>query len=257
MNHASSGLFITKVDGYQLNICSATPDLFYSKISLIAHANVKLWGHSVVFLWRWKYRASTSAGSRLAYFQPRYKRPGSCKVKSPFRSGIGIVANILSNGSCRFHHHHLISSRVYLPMFHYNPSSVVLLDNFWKHQAMASQQIHSPTGYIRRSKFACVHCHRRKVRCNASAEGIPCTNCKLDRYDCKIHAKQKRVSSQNNKASLSAVEKQRGLTPSITRLDTESGNHFIEKDCRNSMSGLDSTLNRAILRNGKWRKASI
>lgn len=40
---------------------------------------------------------------------------------------------------------------------------------------------------------ACVHCHRRKVRCDARAVGFPCSNCRSSgRSDCRIHEKKKR-----------------------------------------------------------------
>ncbi|OGM44542.1 hypothetical protein ABOM_006763 [Aspergillus bombycis] len=40
---------------------------------------------------------------------------------------------------------------------------------------------------IRRAAAACYRCHRRKVRCDASILGYPCTNCVLDgRTDCTL-----------------------------------------------------------------------
>lgn len=42
---------------------------------------------------------------------------------------------------------------------------------------------------------ACVHCHRRKVRCDARVVGFPCTNCRsAGKTDCRIHEKKKRVA---------------------------------------------------------------
>ncbi|KAJ5601294.1 transcriptional regulator family: Fungal Specific TF [Penicillium lagena] len=42
---------------------------------------------------------------------------------------------------------------------------------------------------------ACVHCHRRKVRCDARAVGLPCTNCRSSgKTDCRIHEKKKRLA---------------------------------------------------------------
>ncbi|KAL4950477.1 Acetamidase regulatory protein [Aspergillus filifer] len=41
---------------------------------------------------------------------------------------------------------------------------------------------------------ACVHCHRRKVRCDARLVGIPCSNCRsAGQLDCRIHEKKKRL----------------------------------------------------------------
>ena len=42
---------------------------------------------------------------------------------------------------------------------------------------------------------ACVHCHRRKVRCDARVVGTPCTNCRSSgKTDCRIHEKKKRFA---------------------------------------------------------------
>ncbi|KAJ5183291.1 hypothetical protein N7492_000907 [Penicillium capsulatum] len=42
---------------------------------------------------------------------------------------------------------------------------------------------------------ACVHCHRRKVRCDARTVGLPCTNCRASgKTDCRIHEKKKRLA---------------------------------------------------------------
>ncbi|KAL3461483.1 fungal-specific transcription factor domain-containing protein [Aspergillus heterothallicus] len=42
---------------------------------------------------------------------------------------------------------------------------------------------------------ACVHCHRRKVRCDARVVGLPCSNCRsAGKTDCRIHEKKKRLA---------------------------------------------------------------
>jgi hypothetical protein len=48
----------------------------------------------------------------------------------------------------------------------------------------------------RRSLQACVSCHDRKVRCDYSVSGAPCTNCRLDYRECVVRARGKRRSSQ-------------------------------------------------------------
>ncbi|KAL2826810.1 fungal-specific transcription factor domain-containing protein [Aspergillus cavernicola] len=41
---------------------------------------------------------------------------------------------------------------------------------------------------------ACIHCHRRKVRCDARIVGLPCSNCRsAGKVDCRIHEKKKRL----------------------------------------------------------------
>ncbi|KAL2822568.1 fungal-specific transcription factor domain-containing protein [Aspergillus granulosus] len=42
---------------------------------------------------------------------------------------------------------------------------------------------------------ACIHCHRRKVRCDARVVGLPCSNCRsAGKTDCRIHEKKKRLA---------------------------------------------------------------
>lgn len=48
----------------------------------------------------------------------------------------------------------------------------------------------------KRSKVACKHCRRRKVRCDVYPHGAPCTNCRLDKIDdcAPCHKKSRRWS---------------------------------------------------------------
>ncbi|KAJ6144370.1 transcriptional regulator family: Fungal Specific TF [Penicillium chermesinum] len=62
----------------------------------------------------------------------------------------------------------------------------------WDKQAQAgrAQLIH-----LLYCSAACVHCHRRKVRCDARVVGLPCTNCRTSgKTDCRIHEKKKRLA---------------------------------------------------------------
>ncbi|KAL1952520.1 hypothetical protein VTO42DRAFT_5097 [Malbranchea cinnamomea] len=49
-------------------------------------------------------------------------------------------------------------------------------------------------GLVKRKRpAACIHCHQRKVRCDARTVGIPCSNCRTaGKHDCRIHEKKKR-----------------------------------------------------------------
>ncbi|KAL3449086.1 hypothetical protein BJX65DRAFT_306627 [Aspergillus insuetus] len=47
----------------------------------------------------------------------------------------------------------------------------------------------------KRSRIACTWCRDRKVRCDASSHGVPCTNCELDQQECVVHS-----ASQNLRA---------------------------------------------------------
>ncbi|OJD22249.1 hypothetical protein ACJ73_06406 [Blastomyces percursus] len=50
----------------------------------------------------------------------------------------------------------------------------------------------------RKRPAACVHCHQRKVRCDARNVGIPCSNCRSSgKTDCRIHEKKKRTLSRS------------------------------------------------------------
>lgn len=43
-----------------------------------------------------------------------------------------------------------------------------------------------------RARIACSYCHRRKVRCNVAICGRPCTNCRLDGFECVTRPKKPR-----------------------------------------------------------------
>lgn len=40
----------------------------------------------------------------------------------------------------------------------------------------------------RRARIACELCHQRKVRCDVSVVGTPCTNCRLDSHSCSTRS---------------------------------------------------------------------
>lgn len=44
-----------------------------------------------------------------------------------------------------------------------------------------------------RSKVACRHCRRRKVRCDVYPRGSPCTNCRLDELECVLCDNKRQV----------------------------------------------------------------
>lgn len=43
-----------------------------------------------------------------------------------------------------------------------------------------------------RARHACLDCRARKVRCDVSVTGTPCTNCKLDDHECTIQRRKTR-----------------------------------------------------------------
>lgn len=53
--------------------------------------------------------------------------------------------------------------------------------------SMAGTQYKRP-----RSSIACCRCRERKVRCDASISGLPCTNCTLDQAPCNLLPGRKR-----------------------------------------------------------------
>ncbi|KAL4867675.1 fungal-specific transcription factor domain-containing protein [Aspergillus spectabilis] len=57
----------------------------------------------------------------------------------------------------------------------------------------------------RRAARACARCHSRKVRCDGSITGFPCTNCRLDRRSCTLHSGKR----DKEKQMLRAIVKDR------------------------------------------------
>ncbi|KAL2837828.1 fungal-specific transcription factor domain-containing protein [Aspergillus pseudodeflectus] len=44
---------------------------------------------------------------------------------------------------------------------------------------------------MKRAKVACSNCHRRKIRCDLTVHGNPCTNCRLDDTTCLVTSREK------------------------------------------------------------------
>ncbi|RAL09855.1 acetamidase regulatory protein [Aspergillus homomorphus CBS 101889] len=66
----------------------------------------------------------------------------------------------------------------------------------------AAHNSHPPTGNgvtkRKSGSAACIHCHRRKVRCDARLVGLPCSNCRsAGKSDCRIHEKKKRLAARS------------------------------------------------------------
>ncbi|KAL2798011.1 hypothetical protein BJX66DRAFT_347625 [Aspergillus keveii] len=53
----------------------------------------------------------------------------------------------------------------------------------------------------KRSRIACTWCRDRKVRCDASSHGVPCTNCELDQQECVVHSASQYVNSPLNSSA--------------------------------------------------------
>ena len=46
--------------------------------------------------------------------------------------------------------------------------------------------VSQPRAVKRRASKACQCCRARKVRCNVTEHGAPCTNCRLDEVECIV-----------------------------------------------------------------------
>lgn len=75
----------------------------------------------------------------------------------------------------------------------------------------------------KRSIQACLSCRARKVRCDVSSRGQPCTNCDLDAKNCLLVDRASRMSespellsSCSPSADLSHVQRPRSTTQTIT-----------------------------------------
>ncbi|KAL4985139.1 hypothetical protein BDW68DRAFT_199001 [Aspergillus falconensis] len=82
------------------------------------------------------------------------------------------------------------------------------------------------SGYrrIKRASRACQRCHTRKVRCDATVTGFPCTNCRLDSFPCQAFTggreRRKQLSLVRARALAGESEKQsppRRARPPVTQ----------------------------------------
>ncbi|KAL4742357.1 fungal-specific transcription factor domain-containing protein [Aspergillus similis] len=63
-----------------------------------------------------------------------------------------------------------------------------------------SSQPRKENARSRRAARACARCHSRKVRCDGSITGFPCTNCRLDARPCILHSGKRDKERQLFKA---------------------------------------------------------
>ncbi|KAL4948931.1 fungal-specific transcription factor domain-containing protein [Aspergillus filifer] len=73
---------------------------------------------------------------------------------------------------------------------------------------MSSPPKKEPNARSRRAARACTRCQSRKVRCDGSITGFPCTNCRLDGRSCTLHSGKR----DKEKQTLRAIVKERETT---------------------------------------------
>ncbi|KAJ0422750.1 fungal-specific transcription factor domain-containing protein [Aspergillus carlsbadensis] len=74
----------------------------------------------------------------------------------------------------------------------------------------------------RRAARACTRCHSRKVRCDGSITGFPCTNCRLDGRSCTLHS-GKRDKEKQMVRSIAKDRERTYPTPSSHDVYQDSG----------------------------------
>lgn len=85
-----------------------------------------------------------------------------------------------------------------------------------------------------RARIACSDCHRRKVRCNVSMCGQPCTNCRLDGFECITRPKNPRGSRSSADTThvadtdrMSVIHRSQGhCTPIPAATGSQTSNHL-------------------------------
>ncbi|KAL4918182.1 fungal-specific transcription factor domain-containing protein [Aspergillus aurantiobrunneus] len=82
---------------------------------------------------------------------------------------------------------------------------------------MSSHSQKEPNARSRRAARACARCHSRKVRCDGSITGFPCTNCRLDARTCTLHSGKR----DKEKQMLKAIAKERDTNPYPTPSTSE------------------------------------
>ena len=72
----------------------------------------------------------------------------------------------------------------------------------------------------RRAAKACWSCRSRKVRCDALHTGIPCTNCRLDRFECVLadsHRRRRRFNGPRSRPADTDTDTTMVRSPSSPR----------------------------------------
>ena len=62
----------------------------------------------------------------------------------------------------------------------------VILNFFRRRLIRERKTMELPQRPRKRARVACTWCHERKVRCDVSIRGSPCTNCQLDGHQCNL-----------------------------------------------------------------------
>ena len=127
-------------------------------------------------------------------FLPAFANPTSRNVGTPTRSSLYI----------KFRHNTSIPSSVLFqnirPSFIEYPAATKTIDRLEPAAGLPSLLHASPQPVAtnmqsttnddwqprKRARVACHLCHERKVRCDASIVGSPCTNCRLDDHICTL-----------------------------------------------------------------------
>ncbi|KAL2813411.1 fungal-specific transcription factor domain-containing protein [Aspergillus granulosus] len=85
---------------------------------------------------------------------------------------------------------------------------------------------------IKRASRACQRCHARKVRCDATVSGFPCTNCRLDTFPCQAFTggreRRKQLSLIRARALASEAKKQSAPCRARTITTKARGAHAVE-----------------------------
>jgi hypothetical protein len=89
----------------------------------------------------------------------------------------------------------------------------------------------NPTGRSvkRRASKACQCCRARKVRCNVTEHGAPCTNCRLDEVDC--------IVSESRRKKLVHPPSAASETPQarVQTLAINESKHLFHSECRHAI----------------------
>ncbi|KAL2820323.1 fungal-specific transcription factor domain-containing protein [Aspergillus granulosus] len=74
----------------------------------------------------------------------------------------------------------------------------------------------------RRAARACARCHSRKVRCDGSITGFPCTNCRLDGRSCTLHSGKRDKEKQVLRAMSRDRERMYPAPPGTNKIHPDS-----------------------------------
>ncbi|KAJ8118618.1 hypothetical protein OPT61_g427 [Boeremia exigua] len=99
----------------------------------------------------------------------------------------------------------------------------------------------------RRASKACQCCRARKVRCNVTEHGAPCTNCRLDEVDCIVsESRRKKKWNKDDEAQSETTATPTNVTRKLASRDALDSNQSLNSASSRASQDAESRINEHV-----------